>query len=67
MKRLFMSGLALLLPWVVLLMKDNPGGAFVALVMQATLIGWPFAAFWAWRLVRPVKAVHVHTPPPPKK
>ncbi|CAM4414308.1 MAG: hypothetical protein LEGION0403_FIIPPAGN_00953 [Legionella sp.] len=34
-------------------MNDNPGGAFVALVMQATLIGWPFASVWAWRTQYP--------------
>jgi len=45
-----MSFLALFLPWLVLLINDNPGGAFVALIMQATLIGWPFATIWAWRV-----------------
>lgn len=53
MKKIFMSFLAVLLPWVVLLINDNPGGAFVALIMQATLIGWPFATVWAWRMVNP--------------
>ena len=51
MKRIFMSILAIFLPWLVLLLYDNPGGAFVALVMQATIIGWPFAAMWAWKLL----------------
>ncbi|HRD69352.1 MAG: hypothetical protein Q8M40_02650 [Legionella sp.] len=54
MKRIIMSILAVLLPWLVLLIHDNPGGAFVALIMQATVIGWPFASMWAWRLVNPV-------------
>lgn len=53
MKRILMSFLAVLFPWVVLLIHDNPGGAFVALIMQATIIGWPFASFWAWKMVRP--------------
>lgn len=53
MKRILMSILALFFPWLVLLMYDNPGGAFVALVMQATVIGWPFATAWAWRLSHP--------------
>lgn len=52
MKRFFMSFLAILLPWVVLLLEDNPGGALVALVLQATLIGWLPASLWAWRTIR---------------
>lgn len=55
MKRIVMSVLAIFLPWLVLLLADNPGGAFLALIMQATIIGWPFAAIWAWRVVHPEK------------
>ena len=51
MKRFFMSLMACLFPWFVLLINDNPGGAVIALIMQATFIGWPFAAIWAWRVV----------------
>lgn len=51
MKRIIMSILAVLFPWLVLLAYDNPGGALVALIMQATLIGWPFASAWAWRVI----------------
>ena len=54
MKRIIMSILSVFLPWPVLLMYDNPGGAFVALVMQATVIGWPFATVWAWRVANPL-------------
>ena len=50
-----MSILAILFPWLVLLIRDNPGGAIVALIMQATVIGWPFATIWAWRTVHPAK------------
>lgn len=39
-------------PWVVLLLKDNPGGALLALVMQASLIGWIPASMWALRELR---------------
>ncbi|HAU0335045.1 TPA: hypothetical protein JBF37_01925 [Legionella pneumophila] len=42
--RIILSILAIFIPWLVLLIKDNPGGAVVALIMQATLIGWPFAS-----------------------
>lgn len=52
MKRFFMSMLAIFFPWVVLLIKDNPGGALMALIMQATAIGWIPASIWAWRVVR---------------
>lgn len=54
MKRIVMSFLALFLPWLALLLNDNPGGAFLALIMQATLIGWPFASIWAWKVVHPL-------------
>ena len=49
MKHLFIAFLSVVAPWLVMLMNDNPGGAFVALVLQATVIGWPFATIWAWR------------------
>lgn len=51
MKRIMMSILAIFFPWLVLLIYDNPGGAFVSLIMQATVIGWPFATAWAWRVI----------------
>jgi hypothetical protein len=50
-KRAFMSFLAIFFPWIILLIDDNPGGAFVALVLQATAIGWIPASVWAWRIV----------------
>ncbi|MDI1352613.1 MAG: hypothetical protein PSV35_07565 [bacterium] len=53
MKRILMSFIAVFFPWLILLIKDNPGGAFVVLIMQATIIGWPFATIWAWRLIHP--------------
>lgn len=55
MKRLFIAFLAVTVPWVIMLKNDNPGGALVALIMQATLIGWPFATMWSWRLEYPPK------------
>ncbi len=56
MKRLFIAFFAAFLPWMVFLFNGNPGGAFVALILQATLIGWPFASYWAWRSEYPSKA-----------
>ncbi|MCP0914719.1 MULTISPECIES: YqaE/Pmp3 family membrane protein [Legionella] len=51
MKRLFMSLLAIFFPWVVLFLNDNPGGALIALILQATVVGWIPASMWAWRIV----------------
>ncbi|PJD94219.1 MAG: hypothetical protein CK426_00275 [Legionella sp.] len=50
--RIIMSILAIFLPWLVLLLHDNPGGAIVALIMQASMIGWPFASAWAFRTIK---------------
>ncbi len=52
MKNFFQSMLAVLFPWVVILMDDNPGGAILALVLQVTIIGWIPAAMWALRVTR---------------
>lgn len=43
---------AAVFPWLILLLNDNPGGAALALVMQASVIGWIPAALWAMRIVR---------------
>lgn len=51
MMRILLSVIAILFPWLALLLKDNPGGALVALVLQATLIGWIPASIWAWKAV----------------
>lgn len=48
---ILMSILAVFFPWMILLIYDNPGGALVALIMQATIIGWPFATIWAWQVL----------------
>ena len=50
MKKLY-SFLAIFFPWLVLFLYDNPGGAIIALAMQATIIGWIPASVWAWRVV----------------
>lgn len=52
MKQKLMSFVAILFPWLALLLYDNPGGAIVALIMQATVIGWLPASLWALRAVR---------------
>lgn len=50
MKNFFKGLLCFLFPWLVMLINDNPGAALVTIFMQATLIGWPFASMWAWRV-----------------
>ncbi len=47
-KKIFILFLATFFPWLLLLLDDNPGGAIISLVMQVTIIGWPFATVWAW-------------------
>lgn len=49
--RFFLYLLAFGLPWLIFLIKDNPGSAFIAFLMQATIIGWPFATIWAMKTV----------------
>lgn len=60
-KRLLWIFLSLAFPWLVLLLHDNPGGSFVALVMQATLIGWLPASIWALRTVKEGRADEKNT------
>lgn len=52
LKRIFWGFLCIAFPWLVLIIHDNPGGAIVALVMQASLIGWIPATMWAVRTVK---------------
>ena len=49
LKRIFLVLLALFLPWLVMFIKDDPIGAILALVLQATIIGWIPATIWALR------------------
>lgn len=57
MRRLFMLFMALFFPWFIHLLDDNPGAALVALLMQVTIIGWPFATVWALRIARERKMI----------
>lgn len=49
-------------PWMVLLINDNPGGALIALIMQGSILGWPFASLWAWRTLFPKKEPNSSNP-----
>lgn len=55
--RFFLYLSALFFPWLILFLEDNPGGAAIALVMQATVIGWPFATVWAFRTIHESRKV----------
>lgn len=44
--------LAAVFPWLILLLNDNPGGAILALIMQASVIGWIPASICAIKIVR---------------
>lgn len=60
---------AILFPWAIIFYDDNPLGAFLALAMQATIIGWIPAVIWAWKILHrtPEEKPVIITPPPPKK
>ncbi|KTC64676.1 Uncharacterised protein (plasmid) [Legionella adelaidensis] len=51
LKRFILYLLAFAFPWLVLFLKDNPGGAFLALFMQATFVGWIPATIWAINVI----------------
>ncbi len=61
MKRVLLYILALFFPWLVLLIKDDPVGALIALILQATLVGWIPASIWAIKTIK--KSAHAQ----PKK
>ena len=43
----FMVFLAIIFPFVALLIKDKPGAGLMALALQASILGWPIAIIWA--------------------
>ena len=50
-RHFFMSLFAIFVPWLVMLIYGNIGGALITMVLQVTVIGWIPAAIWAWRTV----------------
>ena len=51
--------MAIIFPWIVLLAYDNPVGAGLALIMQATIIGWLPATLWAWKTISQTETAKV--------
>ncbi len=60
-KSLIISLMAIFMPWLALLIEDNPGGALVALILQASVIGWPLASIWALRVVREARRAELES------
>ncbi len=54
-------------PWVILFRDDNPIGGFVAMVMQASLIGWIPAVLWAWKTLHPADPISPQDSTAPKE
>ena len=50
-KRTTKAFFAIFFPWIAFLIEDNPGAALVAIILQATLIGWIPASIWAWNTI----------------
>lgn len=48
MSYLFRLFLAVTFPWILFLIEDKPLQAFIAIILQATIIGWIPASLWAW-------------------
>ena len=51
-----MIGIAIVLPFLAILLKGRPLQAILALVLQVTLIGWIPAAVWAISVVNAANA-----------
>ena len=48
----FMSIISIFFPWIVFLIDDNPAAAILALILQASVIGWIPASIWAFKVVK---------------
>lgn len=42
---------AIFFPIVVFLVKDKPGAALAAMMLQVCVLGWPIATIWAIRTI----------------
>lgn len=60
MKRLFLSILAVILPWIIFLINDDPVDAVLALLLQVSLIGWIPSIIWALKTVKKITAAKPH-------
>lgn len=47
MKKFILYFFAIVFPFILFLILDLPGAAFVALGLQSTVFGWPVASIWA--------------------
>ncbi len=49
---------AILLPWVSFFTINQPMYGIICLILQCTVIGWPFAAIWALLVVNNYEEKH---------
>lgn len=61
------SFLAIFFPALVFLIYDNPPAALIALVMQATVVGWLPATIWAWNVIHETDDKKTSKPKPKSK
>lgn len=52
MKRVLLSIIAILFPWMIMLINDDPMGTIIAIILQASIVGWIPASIWAWRVAQ---------------
>ena len=50
---------AIAFPCAIIFADDNPIGGFVALALQASIIGWIPAVIWAWKIIHPSEQASV--------
>ncbi len=51
-RRILMMVLSMAFPWVVMFIEDRPVAGILALVLQVSVIGWAFAAIWAYGVAK---------------
>jgi hypothetical protein len=71
MKRFFMSFLAIFLPWAIFIIEGRLELALLAMILQASVIGWIPISFVAWKhrevlLTKSKKSEQPEQPKPPE-
>ena len=66
MKWISLAFLAVFFPWVSFLREGMLGYAVLALILQASVIGWIVAIGWAWRMTPGLQKPKVIAPAEPK-
>ena len=66
MKWISLAFLAVFFPWVSFLREGMLGYAVLAVILQASVIGWIFAIVGAWRITPGLQKQKVVAPAEPK-